>query len=316
MIRSISVTNYLGESITLPLDNPWNTGLAIEKIDGLGPERADMIIPEIASLDGAYFNYARIPSREINLSLLFVQTDNSSIEDARHLTYKYFALKQRLRLTIHTDHRNLAIEGWTKENSPDIFSKTSGTSITIVCPDPFFYAVTDEFGANPVRQETDFTTVNPAFEFEFENPWGYDDTTTPPTISRSKSLIFSEIIYSKNHADVEYTGDGDEGLFVRIVAIGDITNLRIINTVTGETFILNCTIPSGYIAEISMIRGQKYAELHDAEDNFVENLMPYIPYSSDWLVLSKGVNKFRYTSETSAWLSKIQILNRIKYEGI
>ena len=65
MIKSVTVTNYLGESLLLELSNPWEVGIAITKIEGLGPVKASINSTEISSGDGARFNSARISTRNI-----------------------------------------------------------------------------------------------------------------------------------------------------------------------------------------------------------------------------------------------------------
>ena len=49
MIKSVKVTNYMGESLTIPLI--WNDGpFEIEKIEGLGPPKANINTTEIATI--------------------------------------------------------------------------------------------------------------------------------------------------------------------------------------------------------------------------------------------------------------------------
>ena len=37
MIKSVTVTNYLGESLKMKLTNPYDSGIAITDITGIGP---------------------------------------------------------------------------------------------------------------------------------------------------------------------------------------------------------------------------------------------------------------------------------------
>ena len=37
MIKSVTVTNYLGESLKMELTNPYDSGIAITDITGIGP---------------------------------------------------------------------------------------------------------------------------------------------------------------------------------------------------------------------------------------------------------------------------------------
>ena len=55
MIKSITITNYLGESIKIFLaqDNP-DHGLLIKSIEGLGPAKANINTTNLATNDGSF----------------------------------------------------------------------------------------------------------------------------------------------------------------------------------------------------------------------------------------------------------------------
>lgn len=328
MIHSLTVTNYMGESLSIVLTRPWETGIAITDIDGIGPEKADLTVTEVTTINGGFYNYGRRPSREIVLKIKYYEHDGIFCEDIRQMTYKYFPLNQKIRLTFKTDNRHCAIEGVTQSNSPDIFDKSEGAQISIICPDPYFYAVTDEVGKNSEQQITTFQTVIPKFEFPFSNEYGIDPDGT---IKESKNIIFGEVISKNIRSTVTYDGDGDEGILIRIHALGDFGDyayIMIKNTITGEQMRLNIALKTGYTVEVCTIRGQKSAILYDPEGNFVSNVMQYVDSGSDWFVLAHGRNDFEYTAYRwelvqSAWLYNavsedvvVTIFNRTKYEGI
>lgn len=326
MIESVTVTNYLGESLPIVLSRPWETGIAITDINGIGPERANVTVTEVTTLDGGFYNYARRPSREITIKIRYYEHDGVTCEDIRHLTYKYFTLKQRVRLTFKTEDRKCAIEGYVSGNAPDIFSKATSATITIICPDPYFYEVVDDAGKNSKQSVSTFTTMTGAFEFDFENIWGLNgDGSAQPM----DTIIFGNVLTQDINSTVYYEGDGDEGVLIRIHALGDITYLVVNNLVTGEHMQLNVALETGYTAEICTIRGQKDISLYDPNGNYVANIMPYLTTESDWFVLSKGKNLFTYhayvkrkndlgTEETVDVTEDlvVTIFNRTKYEGI
>ena len=84
MIRSVTVTNYLGDSIKLELSNPESSGFIIKSIDGLGPGNASINVTEIATNDGSVYNSARVQSRNITITLEYMWKD--SIETIRQLS--------------------------------------------------------------------------------------------------------------------------------------------------------------------------------------------------------------------------------------
>lgn len=124
MIRAVTFTNYLGDSIRLDLARPEESGFIIKSVTGLGPGKANINTTEIATNDGSLFNSSRMPSRNIVISLAYMWKD--SIEDVRQLSYKYFPIKKKLTMLIETDNRQAEIEGYVESNDPTIFSKDEG----------------------------------------------------------------------------------------------------------------------------------------------------------------------------------------------
>ena len=75
------------------LTDPESAGVIISNIDGLGAEEASIFTTDLASIDGALFNSARLPKRSINLTVIPIATRNGTIEDHRLEMYKYFPIK-------------------------------------------------------------------------------------------------------------------------------------------------------------------------------------------------------------------------------
>ena len=72
MIKSITVTNYLGESLKMELTNPYDSGFAITDITGIGPGKADINVTELTSSDGALHNSSRLVRLSVkNLTSIF-----------------------------------------------------------------------------------------------------------------------------------------------------------------------------------------------------------------------------------------------------
>ena len=103
----------------------------------------------------------RLDKRNIVMNLIFLQSPIETIEDIRQKSYKYFPIKKKIYITIETDNHISETEGYVESNEPDIFSDMEGTSISIICPNPFFYS--------KKLNETIFSGVESAFEFPFEN---------------------------------------------------------------------------------------------------------------------------------------------------
>ena len=304
MIKSITVTNYLGDSIKLDLARPEESGFVVTSVTGLGSGKANINMTEIATNDGGLFNSSRLPSRNIVISLKYLWHD--SIEDVRQLSYKYFPIKKKLTLLIETDNRQAEIDGYTETNEPTIFSKDEGSDISIVCPNPFFYSAGKD-GINT----TIFYGVEPLFEFPFSNESLYE------------CLLEMGRIQNQTEKTIVYSGDAEIGVTIAIHAIGEARNITIYNTGTREimridTDKLKAFTGSGIIPGdeiiICTVKGQKSITL--LRNGKTTNILNCLDKNADWFQLAKGDNIFAYTVEEGRANLQFRIENRIVYEGV
>lgn len=302
MLKEIVVTNYRGESITLELDNPESSGFLIKDISGLGPCKATINMTEVSTNDGAIYNSARLSDRNIVLSLVFWGTD---IESIRQLSYKYFPIKKPITLEFVTDNRDCVATGYVESNEPDIFSDEEGSSISIVCPDSYFYSA--ESNVNT----TTFYGEEPLFEFPFENN------------SLTEKLIEFGAINTYTDANIYYAGDSEVGVTITIHAVGEATKIAIYNTGTRESMTIDTDkiesiTGSGIVAGddiiITTVRSKKSIQLLRA--GVYTNILNALDKNSDWFQLAKGDNVFAYTAETGVNNLQFRVQNDIIYEGL
>lgn len=304
MIKTVTVTNYLGESLTLELKNPWDVGIAITKIEGLGPVKADINSTEISSGDGARFNSARISKR--NIVFTFRLLEAPTVEDSRQKTYKYFPIKTNVTLLFETDNRLCQITGYVESNKPNIFSEEEDTQISIICPNPYFISMSNG-GMNTVV----FFGDEPVFEFPFSN-----ESLTDPLI------VFGNIKLRQEEI-VPYDGDSEVGFTIKMHALGEVRQITIYNTKTRETMkidtdILNEITGSGIVAgdeiTISTIKGDKHITLLRNGEEI--NILNALGKDVDWFQLSKGDNRFAYICEYGAENLEFSINYQTLYEGV
>lgn len=100
MIKSVTVTNYLGESLKMELTNPYDSGIAITDITGIGPGKADINVTELTSSDGSLYNSARLGTRNIVMTLRFM---------IRQKTMSLFRTKN-----IRSNSLSVAMRNWQK----------------------------------------------------------------------------------------------------------------------------------------------------------------------------------------------------------
>lgn len=300
MIKSLTVTNPRGESLTLELSNPWSSGLMVQSIEGLGPVKADVNGAELSTMDGSLFNSARQGTRNIILTLKPIPMP--TVESTRHLTYQYFPVKKEITLRIETDERTLETTGYVESNEPDIFNKNETTQISILCFDPLFYSVN--------RIVSRFDNVNPMFEFPFSN-----DSLTSPT------LIFGEILGDVG-AVVNYFGDADVGVIMTIYVNSELSDFAIYKHDTNEKMefsaekigrIVGEGILSGDQIVVSTIRGKRYARL--IRGGVTTNIIAALNRDADWFQLTYGTNEFTLDiSENGS--ATIDFIHYIAYTGV
>ena len=303
MIKSITIKNYVGDSIKLEMTRPEKSGFAIIGCEGLGPAKATVNTTTLAMSDGGLFNSAYLEQRNIVLSLRFIETKTETIEDIRQKSYKYFPMKKKLRFTVETDNRRLETEGYVESNEPSIFSDAEGCTISILCPDPYFYS--------PKTSDTVFSGLAPMFEFPFEN-----DSTTEPLLELS-------IIENRREAVVYNEGDAEIGITVSIYAVGEASDVTIHNLSTKEKMHINTVrlaemtgngIITGDQITIETRPGMKSITLLRGGE--VINILNCLDKGTTWFRLSKGDNIFAYTAETGSSNLQFCISNKIVYEGV
>lgn len=307
MIKSFKVTNFLGESITLELDKPLETGFIVKGVTGLGPAKANVNTTEVSTNDGSMFNSARLSERNIVINLSFIEsTSGESIEQIRHKSYKFFPLKKQLELVIETDNRLVRTTGYVESNEPDIFSDKEGAVVSILCPDPYFYSVGDD-----AKKKLNLFSIEPSFEFPFSN-----ESLTDPLI------VFGEITL-QTEGVITYDGDAEVGITIRIHAIGPAYNIDIynlgtrekmsINTSRLETMLGNGIVPSDDII-ISTTKGNKSITL--IREGVSYNILNCLDKNTAWFSLTKGDNVFAFTAQYGVTNLQFQIENEVIYEGV
>lgn len=303
MIKSLTITNHLGDSIVLELMRPEKSGFIVKSIDGLGPVKANINMTNSATNDGAVYNSAFMNTRDIRLSLLYYQTKDETIEDIRQKSYKYFPNKKKVRIQIETENRIVWTEGYVENNEPQIFSPESGCTINIRCPDPYLYSL--------YESNTIFYGVEPLFEFPLENA------------STDERLLELSTIINKSTAVVFYKGDCEVGCTIVIDAIGPVSDITIhradspeyMNIDTNKLIpIVGSEIVSGDTIIIETSVGNKSIVL--VRDGIRYNILNCLSKDSTWFTLSKGDNIFSYAVRDGAECVQFRISNKIVYYGV
>lgn len=324
MIKSVTITNYLGESLKINLSerNPKH-GLLVTKIEGIGPVKATINKTDLATSDGSKYNSSKLTERNVVLTLRFTEstpelTDNYvettyNIENTRQRTYRYFPAKRECTLSIETDNRNARVVGYVESNEPDPFSKEEGCVISIICPDPYFYS--NALGYSP--HVTEFAGLDGEFEFPFSNE------------SLTENLIEMGAIGTILEKAFPYFGDQENGIMMNIHFIGEVnTNIRIDkrlptnhSQVMGyflleiEKFraLMGTNFLAGDVIEINTTTNPSIKLLRSGT---YYNILNAASRDSDWFKLDKGTNVFIMTAYGNEQLLEFRIEDYTLYEGV
>ena len=304
MIKSVTITNHLDESIKLDLFNPEESGFIIKSIEGLGPVKANINFKELATNDGSIDNSARLSSRNIVMSLQFMESP--SIEETRLKSYKYFPIKRNIKFLIETDSRICETIGRVETNVPTIFSKAEGCQISILCSNPYFYSA----GENGTNQ-TIFYGTDPLFEFPFSNE------------SLTEDLIEFGSIENRTEGTIYYDGDAEIGITIQIHAVGEAAGLVIYNARTREFMriddeklksLIGSGIQAGDEITITTSRGEK--GIYMLRSGVTTNILNALEKPIKWFQLAKGDNTFAYSASAGLTNLQFRIENKVIYEGV
>ena len=293
------------------LARPENSGFVITNIEGLGPVNASINTTKVATMDGSMYNSALLNERNITMSLMFFDDGTRSMEDLRHETYRYFPIKRSVHMVIETDNRTLETDGYIESNEPDIFSNQETTTISIICPDPFFYS--------PRHNTNSFSTTFPNFEF----PFG--------TVNNLTDFEF-DTVEETTESTIDYKGDYEVGVEMSINFLGYAKNVYIYNKTTNEHMTINVNrlgkvlgndlrFKQGDVININTKKRSKRITLTRDGETF--NILNCLAKGTKWFTLTKGENVFYFTADLDDEYDneatknvRLFIKNKIIYDGV
>ena len=303
MIKSLTVTNPTGESIRLELTRPEKSGFYIENIEGLGPANATVNITESATVDGGYYTSSHVSTRNIVLTLGFLY--EKGIEDMRHESYRYFPLKKQIKLLIETDNRTCMTHGYVESNEPNIFSERETTQISILCPDPYFYAFN-----NGVGYISNLSRDIALFSFPFSN-----ESLDEPLIELGQVTDTAERI-------VHNPGDVEIGVKIHIYVKGSITSIGISNRTTDQTMnidtdrlkqITSADLKEGDEIVINTKKGDK--SIYLISDGAKTNILNCLSRFTDWIYLLPGDNQI-FLAASDPTNMDVTMEQEVMYAGV
>lgn len=121
------------------------TTYQVVSIEGLNPPKAQLNFTKAATIDGAFFNSATLPTRNIVINLKI----NNDVERVRADINNICRIKDKVRFFYKTDAKEVMIDCYVESVEYNLFERSEVVQISLICPSPNFKSV-----AATTREET------------------------------------------------------------------------------------------------------------------------------------------------------------------
>lgn len=271
-----SIENSHGNTFQLTGDE---ANYQILNIEGLNPPQAQVNITNIAGMDGAKFNSAKLQTRNLVITIKI----NGNAEANRINLYQFFPTKEQVTFYYSNGLRDVFIKGYVNSCEVNPFSQDEQMQISIICPQPYFKAI-DEVVA-------EISNVTKLFTFPF-------------SINIDEPIPFSS--YVENNITVINNLYGDKtGGIIQIDVLDSVNDILIRNTVTGDSFELNYAFQAGDRVVINTNSGEKSVKL--TRDSVTTSIFSAIVSGSVFLQLEAGENMFGFKVDNGAHDDDVKI---------
>lgn len=257
------------------------------KIDGLEPPVANVNTSSNATGDGSTVNSVRVPNR----NLVLYMTIEGDVETNRINLYKYFPYKKTIELYYKNGTRDVYIEGVVEKVTPAHFNEKQIAQVSIICPQPYFKAVSDLVSY--------FSEVSSLFQFPF---------------SIAKEGIEFSAITTNIRKSIINTGEVESGVIIELNAIGTVVKPVIYDVFKRTHIALNFTMEINDKITINTHHGKKSITL--TRNGVTTNAMGYMTPDSHWLTLDVGDNVFTYDSESGNANLQLTFTTTAMYGGV
>ena len=263
--------NYIGsngEAIDL-INNPY---FHLTDLDGMTETASDIASSTNSNVDGDKVNNMRTRPRSVTLDLTI--RHDANVEDAKRYIMRAIKPKQKGRLLLHQNQRDLELSGVVESISMPRFNSRKGIvmQVTLHCSNPYWQDVENVL--------LEISRVLDAHYF----PLDVGGLAFP-----AGGVIMGE--YDLNMTRT-YTNDGDAecGMVITIIAIGKVLNPTIYKS-DGSYIGVNVEMNVGDEIVINTNRGEKNITKNGA------NILSKIKPGSKFLQLDTGDNELTIDSD-------------------
>ena len=266
---TLKIQNAAGELFELTHNR---SQYSLIHVTGLTPPKADINTSLAGTIDGAFYNSARVNMRNIVLTIVI----EGDIEANRQHLYRIFPIKSPCTVFFKNENMDVKIDGYVELVDGDLFSMREQMQISILCPRPYWSAL------GLVAYELSTTVAMFSFPFCIEATPGVaiSEYTHQPTIK----------IYNSGSVPCGFTAD------VEIAAESQgVSYLTLYNLTTQKRIGIlgNVTLAATDKVRISTVPGSLAISM--VHDGTKTNLINSMADGSEFFNLALGENILYFT---------------------
>jgi phage-related protein len=282
---SLKIQNAKNEIFELTHDSQ---NYYVIDVQGLAPPKTAINTSVSGTIDGSFFNSARVEQRNIVITLVF----NGDIEANRQRLYNIFSTKQPCKIYFKNKNRDVTIDGYVEAFECNLFAQREQAQISLICPRPYFEDLEIIY--------TELAQIVRMFEFPF-------------SISAADPVPMSEI-QSYPLCTINNNGDVECGVIMSIDFTDSANGFKIYNVTTQKKIGFDFVFADGDNLVINTKSGNMGATLTRAGQTI--NLLNYFADGSEWIKLALGDNDFTFTATSGASGIRIVFANAALYGGV
>ena len=265
MLTDVHIYNPQGSLLSLPLDG--SSGYIVKNIDGLGPVKANVITSTYAGMPGGAYQTSKDDMRNIVLQLGLDPSYASAdpFGALRRALYPWLSPKMKVTMQfISSNFETVQLVGYVETFEPTLFTAEPEVQISILCPDPYFSAITPITGGR--TGSGSFVVTNPGII-----DTGFDLTLTIGTVATPELVPHIELI---RMIPVQYT-EGGVGYYDEMTCDSPVS-------IHGESALI----------KIVTVRGSKSAHFTCVHSS-IHYDVDLLPYMDGWIDILPGANTFQ-----------------------
>lgn len=176
------------------------TTYQVVSIEGLNPPKAQLNFTKAATIDGAFFNSATLPTRNIVINLKI----NNDVERVRSDINNICRIKDKVRFFYKTNAKEVMIDCYVESVEYNLFERSEVVQISLICPSPNFKSVTATTREETLTSSGSISNIvnESACDVGFKMTVTFNDPVSYLSLSLSNSYRIRFNNYSMQSGDI------------------------------------------------------------------------------------------------------------------